>query len=452
MHLLLVNPWIYDFSAYDLWAKPLGLLKIAEILLKLRVKISLIDCLDRYHPFLKDYLKGRLPRSSVYRCGNYYTERVEKPHIFKDIPRYYKRYGMPRDLFLKIVSGIEKPDMILVTSAMTYWYPGVFETIRLLKQRFPKIPLVLGGIYARLCFRHAKDNSGADYVYPGKDIREILKIIDDFCGTKLSAEQIDFKNTFYAYQLYPEISYITLRGSEGCPFRCSYCGWYLLEERYSFVEPEFILEKIQFYYKRGIRNFAFYDDAFLYNCKEYGIKIMQGIIKLRIKANFHTPNGLNICYIDKEVANLLKKSGFVHPRLGLEFISSEEQKRFGKKTEFSQFLKVLSYLRKAGYNSSCIGVNLMIGLPGEDIREIEEAIRILANLNLRIHLEEYSPVPGTELYSKTGLSENLDPLWHNNSIFSFYFDKEKYYQIQKIKDKVHKLNSKLLKDIKKNAF
>ena len=27
-HILLVNPWIHDFAAYDFWAKPLGLLTL----------------------------------------------------------------------------------------------------------------------------------------------------------------------------------------------------------------------------------------------------------------------------------------------------------------------------------------------------------------------------------------------------------------------------------------
>ena len=31
-HILLVNPWIHDFAAYDFWAKPLGLLSLAAIL------------------------------------------------------------------------------------------------------------------------------------------------------------------------------------------------------------------------------------------------------------------------------------------------------------------------------------------------------------------------------------------------------------------------------------
>jgi hypothetical protein len=32
MKLILINPWIYDFAAYDLWSKPLGLLYLAGYL------------------------------------------------------------------------------------------------------------------------------------------------------------------------------------------------------------------------------------------------------------------------------------------------------------------------------------------------------------------------------------------------------------------------------------
>ena len=48
--ILLVNPWIHDFAAYDFWAKPLGLLSIASILREHGFNVSYIDCLDRFHP------------------------------------------------------------------------------------------------------------------------------------------------------------------------------------------------------------------------------------------------------------------------------------------------------------------------------------------------------------------------------------------------------------------
>ena len=49
-HILLINPWIDDFAAYDFWAKPLGLLTIAGILRMHGYTITYIDCLDRFHP------------------------------------------------------------------------------------------------------------------------------------------------------------------------------------------------------------------------------------------------------------------------------------------------------------------------------------------------------------------------------------------------------------------
>ena len=45
--ILLVNPPIHDFAAYDFFNKPLGLLYLAEILLESGYQVRLIDALDR---------------------------------------------------------------------------------------------------------------------------------------------------------------------------------------------------------------------------------------------------------------------------------------------------------------------------------------------------------------------------------------------------------------------
>ena len=43
--ILLVNPWIYDFSAYDFGIKPVGLLRVGEFLRRKGAKVDLVDCL-----------------------------------------------------------------------------------------------------------------------------------------------------------------------------------------------------------------------------------------------------------------------------------------------------------------------------------------------------------------------------------------------------------------------
>ncbi|HMK76095.1 MAG TPA: B12-binding domain-containing radical SAM protein, partial [Thermodesulfobacteriota bacterium] len=45
-HILLINPWITDFAAYNFWIKPLGLLRIASLLRMNGFRITLIDCTD----------------------------------------------------------------------------------------------------------------------------------------------------------------------------------------------------------------------------------------------------------------------------------------------------------------------------------------------------------------------------------------------------------------------
>ena len=44
LKILPINPWIYDFAAYNLWSRPLGLLKVAQYLSAYDVEIKLIDC------------------------------------------------------------------------------------------------------------------------------------------------------------------------------------------------------------------------------------------------------------------------------------------------------------------------------------------------------------------------------------------------------------------------
>lgn len=439
MRALLINPWIYDFAAYDLWSKPLGILEIAARLKEQGWYVSLIDCLDRFHPHFERYLKGKPPKSTIYGDGHYYYEIVPKPEIFGPIPRRYKRYGLPKNLLESILKEEPEPNIILVTSGMTYWYPGVFESIKIIKKRFPVIPIVLGGLYARLCSEHAKTKSGADFVYSGNSYREILELTSKITTCEFDYSKLNDKH-YPLFELYPRLSYITLRISRGCPFKCSYCGWYLLEDGYSREDPDFIVNEVEYFYKKySIKNFSFYDDALLYDAEEHIIPILKELLRQKIRVNFHTPNGLNIRFLTPELAWLLKNSGFVRPRLGLESASTYRQEKSGQKTTNTEFLGSINYLKDAGYTSKDIGVYILMGLPEQEPAEVRETVEYVASTGARIFLEEYSPIPGTTDYKKSGLPPDADPLLHNNTAFPLYRTEE-YYKFQQIKDLVHKIN------------
>ncbi len=440
MKVLLVNPWIYDFAAFDLWSKPLGLLTIAASLQSLGVETRLIDCLDRFHPELLKHLKGKPPKSTKYGSGQYYAEEIAKPDLYKNIPRKYKRYGLPLELFEKILKAEAEPDVILVTSGMTYWYPGVFAAISLLKQRFPGTPVILGGIYARLCTDHAVKYSSADQVYNGSDLREILQLIGKVTAQKLDPGRIK-QNEYIipAYDLYETLTYITIRASSGCPFHCSYCGWHLLEDGFRPEPADKVLAEIQQYWQKGVRNFAFYDEALLYQAEEYLQKLLAGLIKSKIKAFLHNPNGLHTRFLTQELALLLRQAGFVQPRLALETTSEQRQNKTSPKTNNEDFLRAVKCLKNAGYQGKEIAVNILVGLPGQDPAEIAESVNYIQATGSRIFLEEYSPVPGTKDYARSGLARDCDPLLHNNSILPLYQPSD-YENIQLIKNQVHAYN------------
>jgi hypothetical protein len=92
--LILINPWIYDFAAYDLWSKPLGLLSLATDLRRKGFHVHLIDCMDVDHPAMMEGSTLKRPKRRQYGTGKYWRQRVPKPAALAEIDRPYSRYGL----------------------------------------------------------------------------------------------------------------------------------------------------------------------------------------------------------------------------------------------------------------------------------------------------------------------------------------------------------------------
>ncbi|MEW6418690.1 MAG: hypothetical protein AB1480_11285 [Nitrospirota bacterium] len=119
--ILLINPWIYDFAAFNFWVRPLGLLKVAEHLSTSDVELSFIDCMDSFEV-------------KRYGIGRFKTEQVEKPCILKDIPRLYKRYGISIREFVERLNASSPVDAAMLTCVMSYWYPGVQKAVEIIRE------------------------------------------------------------------------------------------------------------------------------------------------------------------------------------------------------------------------------------------------------------------------------------------------------------------------------
>jgi len=100
--ILLVNPPIYDFSAYDFWLKPYGILSIGGFL-RSKAEMELFDYLDRCHPALENC---KSVRSDVFGRGSFYHRKIKSPPELAHIRRYYRRYGLERKRFRDGQGGI----------------------------------------------------------------------------------------------------------------------------------------------------------------------------------------------------------------------------------------------------------------------------------------------------------------------------------------------------------
>ena len=316
-HILLINPWIHDFAAYDFWAKPLGLLTLAALLKSNGFAVSYVDCVDRFHP--------KAPPgnpSARWGRGPYLKAPIPKPIGLEDVPRRFCRYGIKPDWFAEDLQSVPTPDLILVTSLMTYWYGGVQETIAILHEIFPQTAIILGGIYASLCTAHACSHAGADEIVVGAAEEAVFDVIAGHIGYRTTPrfDAYDLDTYPYpAFDLQNRINYVPLLTSRGCPFKCAYCASHFLSPNRLWRSPDSVIEEIKFWHHaHRIKDFVLYDDAFLVDAERHALPLLEKIIETDLDLRFHTPNAVHIRSMGSETAQLLFRAGFKTLRLGLE--------------------------------------------------------------------------------------------------------------------------------------
>ncbi len=422
-HILCINPWIHDFAAFDFWANPLGLLSIAAILRENGLRISYIDCLDRFHPN-----ERQEPETLWDGRGPFRKTQIPLPGGLEHVSRKFSRYGILKEWFEADLRQVEKPDLIFVTSLMTYWASGVKETIDAVKKVFPGVPVILGGIYASLCHDHAVRTSGADRVVKGPGEPVLKSILKEYAGFDLKDEQllkppIDLDSLpFAALDLQHGIPYVPVLTSRGCPFSCEYCASSYLEPVLRLRSPENVYKEIEYWHKKHqVINFAFYDDALLINAEDHAFPLFEKIIAQGLDLYFHTPNALHIRAITKKAAELMFRAGFKTIRLGLETTEFSAERNYDTKVAENDFLTAIEHLKTAGFARKQIGAYLLCGLPGQNIDKLESSIKFVKKTGILPVLAYYTPIPHTRLWEKAVRNSRYDliqhPVFTNNTLF-----------------------------------
>jgi radical SAM superfamily enzyme YgiQ (UPF0313 family) len=422
--VLLVNPPIYDFAAHDFWLRPYGMLRAAGFL-RSKAEFSLFDYLDRLAPFS---VGDTQLKSDRWGRGRFPDQRIDHPDAFRDIPRYFRRFGLPRCYFQEYLKAAKPPDFVFIQTVMTYWYLGVKEVIEDIRRYQPQTRIVLGGNYATLCPDHAR-SLGPDVVIEGKDMARLW----DFLGLEGDGESPAL------WESYRKLKTGALKLAEGCPFQCTYCSVPKVYGCFRPLSMSRALAELEMLAGRGVSNVAFYDDALLYKADEVLTPFLDEVLGRGIRVNFHSPNALNARFVTPKVAEMLVGGGFKMIYLGFESAARDFQQKTGSKVFSDELLAAVENLKAAEAEPGNITAYQILGHPDSDIQEMEESMRFVARLGIRGMLADFSPIPGTPDGERCREWVDLDePLMHNKTAFTIL--RLGFEESNRLKDLQRRLN------------
>lgn len=186
--------------------------------------------------------------------------------------------------------------------------------------------------------------------------------------------------------------------SRGCPYRCIFCtSRELGHGAYRIITPLRAVSQIEWFYKRGVNSFVFWDD-FLCLDKRW-FREFCGLIKdKKMRLIFKMSSRVD-ALLDEDIVKEASSIGCVFVTLGLENGSDRVLKLMNKNITTSKIRRVLNLLKK--YNIYSKG-GMLLNTPAETPEDIEESILFFDSLRRdTLHnVTVPSPIqvhPGTEL-------------------------------------------------------
>lgn len=378
--------------------------------------------------------------------------KTGKMHLFEEmqfgisyISSYLKKHGhQTRLLYLTggykseiIDKYIEEfnPELICFTSVFTE-YSFIVSIAKYIKQKYPSIFLLLGGVHATLnpedCIKDP-----FDALCVGEGERPTLELIEKMTtktaptaiqnlwikrGTEIEKNSPRPFNGDLDALPFPDrdmwlewIANINSRKvvfiGRGCPFQCTYCCNHVLRkvspgDYVRYRSPDGIVEELA-YLKRTFpdtREVYLEVETFTVNMK-WALDVCEKLEKFNASLDSPISFGVNLRPMkdyDKSVTlfQALKRSNFRFINIGLES-GSERVRRDILKRHYSNHdvIQTVTLAKEYGLE---VSLYVLIGIPGETVEDFRETIRVLREASPNYCMDSiFYPYPGTELFNVT---------------------------------------------------
>lgn len=446
-----INPPIYDYALYDLFAVPLGILKTISLLKYLGANVYYLDALDKNFDssfFDKTAIKPTIKPNGT---GKYWKKKIKPLKQLEFFDREFYRFGLDFDKIIELIKEKGKFDVIVIASVFTYHYPSLQILIQKIKENIKDTITVLAGIYPKLMPKHA-GKLDFDYVFTGDALGFVDFIFNLFSIDTDYLSLLENSSLVYNYDSIKEVmpdwqsianpKYGVIRLTNGCPYSCPYCASKIISGNYRKLDVNYSLNQLKYFSINRIFNIAFYDDALLID-KDLFLRFIEQANKIDSRFCFYLPNAIHIAKTTKEIIENF--TNFKMIRFGLESLKPEDEK-YGNKFKIQQLKELLINLNEAKISKDAISFYILVGLPGQTYEEVETTIKNALKIGIKPRIAEYSPIPNTLLFEKA--KEELkrknksyidlnDPVFHNPSVYPYIATDFTFENIRKLKEMIY---------------
>jgi len=362
---------------------------------------------------------GAFPPIGLSYLAGYLVERTHHEVVILDAVAERMDYPQIHERILKF-----KPDIVGATIFTPTFY-GNLVLAKLVKRILPNCYVCMGGVqHVRMFSGETLKHPEIDFLVRGEGEIIFANLLDALEKGKplIEVEGISFKNDGKvisigkegyiadinnlpppAFEIMPLNLYKnrigtgkqvgTVATSRGCPYQCNFCDHpYRTFRSYSVNR---IMSEMGFFYKRGVREFVFFDDMFNITPKR-AMDISDGIIKLFPDIVWSFRGRAD--QITEEMVKKIKKAGCTQVMFGLEAAKDEDLKAIKKHITIEQFLRGVALCKKAGIRTSA---NYIIGFPTHKSRQ--DVLDLLSfAIKCGTDYSQYNillPYAGTEIYN-----------------------------------------------------
>lgn len=308
-----------------------------------------------------------------------------------------------------------KPDLVAFNIHIVSGYPSAYDLVDSVTAM--GYHTIMGGVLVFTFRSKALQDSRATYAMKGEgeyslldlcrgaDLRNIPGLIFREGNTIVEHDKAPYVEdlnsipfpTYKNFELakYPRKG-ITIMSSRGCAYNCKFCQVSLMSNNmFRARSAGSIFKEIEYWYKKGYRNFDFGDDNLLFQ-KERICKLCDLIEENKLTGmNFRTI-GIRADLVEKDIVSRLNDVGFSYYEIGVESGSERVLKSMNKAETVKQMKSAIKILTDT---RAKVFLGITVGYPGETVFDVLCTLCLALSYPVAfIIVRHLIPIPGTELY------------------------------------------------------